>query len=56
MKQLVSFIMICLYILGAFGGVGYAAYCHEWVIVVSVIVLAFMAWPTLYNAIQNLFK
>ena len=56
MKQLVSFIMICLYILGAIGGVGYAAYCHAWPIVVGVIGLAYMAWPTLYNAVQNIFK
>lgn len=52
MKQLVSFFMICLYVLGAIGGVGN----HAWVIVVGVIGLAYMAWPTLYNNIQNLTK
>lgn len=56
MKQIVSFLMICLYVLGAIGGVGYAAYNHAWAIVIGVIGLAYMAWPTLYINIQNLTK
>lgn len=56
MKQIVSFLMICLYVLCAIGGVGYAAYNHAWAIVIGVIGLAWMAWPTLYNNVKNLTK
>jgi len=56
MKQLVSFIMICLYVLGAIGGVGYALYNGAYPVAVGVVGLAWMAWPTLYDEVRNLFK
>ena len=56
MEQLKSFCIICLYILGALGGVGYALYNSAYPIAIGVVALAIMAYPTLYNAVQNIFK
>lgn len=54
MKKLFAFIMICLYILGAIGGIGYCCYCGAYVIAVGVAALAFMAWPELKKYFTNL--
>ena len=56
MNKIVSFLMICLYVLGAIGGVGYAAYCGAWAIVIGVIGLAYMAWQVLCDNVKNLTK
>ena len=56
MKQLISFFIVCLYALGAIGGVGYALYNGAYPVAIGVVALAWMAWPTLYNAVLNFFK
>lgn len=46
MKKVLIFFALCLYILGAIGGFGYAAYGGSWPIAVGVVVLAVLAFPT----------
>ena len=45
-KKLIAFFMLCLYMLGTIGGFGYCMMNRAYVIVVGVVGLAFMAWPT----------
>ena len=54
MKKLFAFVMICLFGLGAIGGIGYCCYCGAYVIAVGVAALAFMAWPELKKYFTNL--
>ena len=49
MKQLFSFLVLCMYAMGTIGGIGYAAYCKAYLIAVAVLVLALMAVPTARN-------
>lgn len=49
MKQLFSFLVLCMYAMGTIGGIGYAAYCKAYLIAVAVLVLALMAFPTARN-------
>lgn len=52
MKCLFGFIVICLWLLGAIGGVGYSIYCEAWVIAVGVFanaVLAFFKVKEIYK-------
>ena len=52
MKSLFGFIVICLWLLGALGGVGYSIYCEAWVITVGVLanaVLAFFKVKEIYK-------
>lgn len=52
MKSLFGFIVICLWLLGALGGVGYSIYCEAWVIAVGVLtnaVLAFFKVKEIYK-------
>ena len=37
--------MICLYVLGTIGGLGWVLYSKGYVIAVGVVAVAFMAWP-----------
>lgn len=46
MKKFVSFIMICLYVLGTIGGLGWVLYSEGYVIAVGVVAVAFMAFPS----------
>ena len=46
MKNLVSSVVICLWILGTIGGVGYAIYGGSWPCAVGVAVNAILALPT----------
>lgn len=39
------FFMLCAYVLASVGGFGYAAWGGSWPIAVSIILLAWMAWP-----------
>lgn len=48
-KKIFYFIMLFLYVLGTFNGIGYSIYIGEWVTAIGVAVLAFMAWPTAVN-------
>lgn len=45
MRKIIYFVLMCLYILGAIGGVGYALYNHAYLISIGVVVVAAMALP-----------
>ncbi len=45
MVKLFYFVMVCAYILASFGGFGYAAWGGSWPIAISIVLLAWMAWP-----------
>lgn len=49
MKKFYYFMMLFLYVLGTFNGIGYSIYIGEYVTAIGVAVLAFMAWPTAMN-------
>lgn len=55
-KEIFSFFILALYILGTIGGFGYAVYSDAKVISVAVLVLAGMAWPTAKKCLDNLLK
>ena len=46
MKKFISFIIICLYVLGTIGGLGWVLYSEGYVIAVGVVAVAFMAFPS----------
>ena len=54
MKQFFYFIMICLYILGTIGGIGWVLYSQGYVIAVGVVAVAVMAWPKVKEYYKNL--
>lgn len=54
MKKYFSFVMICLYILGVIGGLGWTLYSGGYVIAVGVVAVAYMAWPKLVEYFRNL--
>ena len=54
MKKYFSFVMICLYILGVIGGLGWTLYSGGYVIAVGVVAVAYMAWPKLVEYFHNL--
>ena len=54
-KEIISFLILALYILGAIGGFGYAMYSDAKLIAVAVLALAVMAWPTAWKCIKDLF-
>ena len=45
-KKLYYFFMLCLFLLGSIGGIGYTIYCDAYVICVGIIGLSYMALPT----------
>ena len=55
-KEIISFILLALYFMGAIGGFGYAVCSDAKVISVAVLVLAGMAWPTARQCFKNLFE
>lgn len=54
--KLLYFFAICAYILGAFGGVGYALFNSAYLIAVSVLIIAVMAFPVLFGCIKKLME
>ena len=54
-NQIISFIILALYILGAIGGFGYAIYSGAYLISIGVLALAVMAWPTAKKFIEDLY-
>lgn len=44
-KGFIYFALICLYILGSIGGIGFACYNHAYLIAIGVAVVALMALP-----------
>ena len=53
-KGLIYFLLICLYILGAIGGVGYALHNHAYLIAIGVVVVSAMALPQVVKYYQML--
>lgn len=45
MKKIISFLLVCAYILGVLGALGYTLYSGAFLIAVCVVVVAWMAWP-----------
>lgn len=45
MKKIYYFIMLCLYVLGVVGGIGWSLYSGGYAYAVGVAALGFMAWP-----------
>lgn len=45
MKKFICFLLLCLYVLGTIGGVGYALYNHAYLIAAGVVAVAAMAVP-----------
>ncbi len=43
-KGIFAWVIICLWILGTIGGVGYTIYCHAWVVSVGVFANAVIAF------------
>ena len=54
MKKLYCFVMLCLFVLGSIGGIGYAIYGGAWPVAVGVLALAFMAWPQVKNLFNTM--
>ncbi len=46
MKELLSFIIVCLYVLCSIGSTAYLFYFHQPLFAISTIALAIMAFPT----------
>ena len=47
MKKFINFLLLCLCVVGAIGGVGYAIFCGAWPVVIGVGVLTYSAWPSI---------
>ena len=54
LKKIAAFAVICLYVLGSIGGLGWSLYNRSYLIAVGVAVLAVMAVPTLLKAVKIL--
>lgn len=54
MKKIISFVMLCLCVMGAIGGIGYSLYCGAYPIAVGVVALAYAAWPKFREYFINL--
>lgn len=54
-KKLFYFLMLFLYVVGTFNGIGYSIYIDEWPTAIGVAVLAVMAFPTAKNYFEYLF-
>ena len=53
-KGFIYFALICLYILGAIGGIGYACYNHAYLIAVGVAAVAAMAFPYINEVFKKM--
>ena len=54
MKKIYYFIMICLWVLGVVGGIGYSLFCSAWAIAIGVAATGYMAVPTIKEYFNNL--
>lgn len=54
MKKLLSFIVICLWVLGTIGGIGYAIYGGSWPVAAGVAMLSILAMPTVKKHFEYL--
>lgn len=55
-KEIISFILLCMYVLGSIGGFGNACYCGAYPTAIAIVVLAYMAWPSAKTCWENLTK
>lgn len=55
-KQLFSFIMLALYVLGSINGIGYSLYIGEWPTAIGVAVLSYMAFFKAREYFKNITK
>lgn len=53
-KGFIYFALICLYILGTIGGIGYACYNHAYLIAVGVAAVALMAFPYIKGVFKKM--
>jgi len=53
-KGFIYFFLVCLYILGTIGGIGYACYNHAYLIAVGVAAVALMALPQVVKYLKTL--
>lgn len=49
MKKIISFFILCLYVLGAIGGFGYSLYYGNYLIASAIVLLTAMAFPMAYK-------
>ena len=54
MKKVFYFVILCLYVLGTIGGVGYTIYYGAWPVAVGVACLAWMAFPKAMECFNGL--
>ena len=54
MKKIVYFLIMCLYVLGTIGGVGYSLYSGAYLIAVGVAAVGWMAWPKVVEYFHKL--
>lgn len=55
-KEIISFILLLFYFMGAIGGFVYAVYVGDKLISIAVLVLAGIAWPIARRYLKNLFE
>jgi hypothetical protein len=53
-KKIMSFVLICLWLLGVVGGFGSAWYCKAYPCAVGMLAVAWLSWPKLRDLIKNL--
>lgn len=53
-KKILSFVLLCLAVVGSIGGVGYACYNHAWIFCAGIAALTFLAWPKIKECFTNL--
>lgn len=53
-KGFIYFALICLYILGAIGGIGFAYYNHAYLIAIGVAIVALMAFPYIKGVFKKM--
>lgn len=53
-KGFIYFALICLYILGSIGGIGFSCYNHAYLIAVGVAVVSAMAFPYIKGVFKKM--
>jgi len=53
-KGFIYFALICLYVLGTIGGIGYACYNHAYLIAVGVAAVAAMTFPYIKGVFKKM--
>lgn len=54
MDKIISFIIVCLYVLGVLGAIGYTLMGGGYLIAVAVAVVAWLAWPKVREFIDKI--